>query len=245
MKWEDKGILINTSKFGETDLIGTFITFSHGLTKGLIKGGISKKQKSYLQPGNKFNITWKSRLEEQLGFFILDPIKIYGASLFNSELKLKLLSCMCNILYDSMAENHPAQTIYNTTNCLLDCINNQAIYDDLKLLYHYNEWEKTVIKELGFAFKLDKCNVTGITNNLCYISPNTGHAISKFVGEKYKAKLLPLPQLWKSDNFLKFNDLNNFNINEALKVLEFFYNKRIYIEKNKKFPYIRKTLYIN
>ena len=242
MKWEDKGILISIIKFQETDVIGTFITENHGLVKGLIKGGTSKKQKPYLQIGNEFNITWKSRLEEHLGFFILEAIKIYGTILFNNELKLKLLSCICNILYDSMAENHIATEIYKNTKLFIN--NLELNFNNLQLLYSYINWEKETLRNLGFAFNLTKCNATGSTSDLIYISPNSGHAISKFAGEKYKAKLLPFPIIWKNNKYTEFKNITQKNINEALTVLEFFYSKRIYFEKKKDIPFIRKTIYI-
>ncbi len=241
MEWQDTGILIGTIPFKEHDLIATFITKEHGLAKGLVKGGLSKKQKPLFQIGNKFNITWKSRLEEQLGFFITDTIKLYGNSLYNMELKLKLLASATGILYDCLTENTNAKNIYNETEFLLLLIETEK--DEKKLLYTYMWWEFQLIKELGFAFDLEKCNATGSTINLIYISPTTGCAVSKTTGEKYKNKMLPFPTLWKNLKFLQFTDLTFDNINESLKVLEFFLTKRFYTEKNIPLPFLRKTIY--
>ena len=241
MNWQDEGILIGATPFKEHDLIGAFITKNHGLSKGLIKGGLAKKQKPLFQIGNRFNIIWKSRLEEQLGFFTSDPIKLYGNSLYNMELKLKLLASSTGILYDCLTENTTIKNIYIETEELLQIIETQT--DELKLLYSYMWWEFNLIKELGFAFNLTKCNATGLTTNLVYISPTTGSAISQTAGEKYKSKMLPFPKLWKNLKFLKFTDLTFNNINECLKVLEFFINKRFYTEKNKSIPFLRKNIY--
>ena len=240
MKWNDKGILIGITKFGETDQIATFVTSSHGLSRGLIKGGISKKIKPYLQIGNEFEIIWKSRLEEQLGFFTFDPIKIYGASLFETQLKLTLLSCCCNLLYESMAENHPNHTIYLSTLNLIHDIESE--HNELGLLYEYMMWEFEMLSELGFALTLDHCNATGSATDLCYISPKTGHAICKTAGFPYRAKLLKFPTLWHNKNFLKFSELTLENIHEALHVLEYFFDQHIYIEKHKSIPYLRRNL---
>ena len=242
MQWQDTGILIGSSPFKEHDLIVSFITKEHGLAKGLVKGGLSKKQKPLFQIGNKFNITWKSRLEEQLGFFITEPIKLYGNSLYDIELKLKLLASATGILYDCLTENTVVKNIYNETISLLQTIEQEK--DELKLLYDYMWWEFNLIKELGFAFNLSKCNATGTTKNLVYISPATGCAISQIAGEKYKSKMLTFPILWQNLKFLNFSNLTFDNINETLKVLEFFINKRFYLEKNKPIPYLRKTIYI-
>ncbi len=238
MKWDDKGILIAISKFGDTDQIATFVTENHGLSKGLIKGGISKKQKPYLQIGNEFQITWKSRLEEQLGFFTFDPTKIYGASLFEKEIKLKILSCCCNLLYDCMAENHPNKNLFNTTLFIIHNIeteNNETI-----LLYKYMLWERELLSQIGFALSLDKCNATGSTENLIYISPKTGHAICESAGKPYSSKLLSMPKIWQ--NKVNIDELTQDQIKPALDVLEYFFNKHIYQEKGKTIPYIRRNL---
>ncbi|MBD5405612.1 DNA repair protein RecO [bacterium] len=240
MKWEDKGILISAKKFGETDIIATFITSEHGLSNGLIKGGISKKQKPYLQIGNSFNIIWKSRLEEQLGFFAFESTQILGTILFNNPLKLQILSSLCTLLYDSLAENQNYHNLYLQTKTLID--NLQTTSKDTELLLQYIIWEKNLLSFLGFALNLDKCNATGTTENLCYISPKTGHAICKTAGEPYKDKLLPLPKIWKKENELYLNEVCFSDLKEALQILSFFFEQRIYFEKNKPFPFIRKGL---
>ena len=241
MQWQDTGILIATTSFKEHDLIATFITQNHGLSKGLIKGGLSKKQKPLFQTGNKFNIIWKSRLEEQLGFFTVDPIKLYGNNLYDIEIKLKLLASATGILYDCLTENTNVKNIYIETNNLLNTIEQQT--DKLKLLYAYMWWEFYLIKELGFAFDLEKCNATGSKENLIYISPTTGCAISQIAGEKYKSKMLPFPTLWKNLKFLKFSDLKSENLQETLTTLQFFLNKRFYTEKSKPIPFLRKEIF--
>ncbi|MCR5506679.1 MAG: DNA repair protein RecO [bacterium] len=238
MQWTDKGILIAISKFGETDQLATFITENHGLSKGLIKGGLSRKQKPYLQIGNEFQIVWKSRLEEQLGFFSFDPIKIYGATLFETEKKLTILSCCCNLLYDCMAENHPNKKLYDITLFMIHNIEKEE--NENVLLYNYMLWEKELLAQIGFALSLDKCNATGSTKNLIFISPKTGYAICEEAGLPYKSKLLPMPEIWQKKPTI--SELSFEKIAEALKILAYFFDKRIYQEKNKTMPYLRRNL---
>lgn len=240
MKWDDIGILISVKKFGETDILATFITFEHGLSNGLIKGGISKKQKPYLQIGNSFNIIWKSRLEEQLGFFSFEATEVLGTILFDNPLKLQILSSLCSLLYDSLAENQNYPELYLQTKTLID--NLQTTSKDTDLLLQYITWEKNLLSFLGFALNLDKCNATGTTENLCYISPKTGHAICKTAGEPYKDRLLPLPKIWDPSFDISLKDISFTDLAEALKILSFFFEQRIYFEKNKPFPFIRKGL---
>ncbi len=238
MQWADKGILIAISKFGETDQLATFLSENHGMVKGLIKGGISKKQKTYLQIGNEFQINWKSRLEEQLGFFSFEPLKVYGAKLFETELKLTLLSCCCSMLYDCLVENQLNKKIYDITLFMLHNIESES--NDMIILYNYMLWEKELLSQIGFALNLDKCNATGQTTDLSYISPKTGHAICKSAGEPYRSKLLPMPEIWQSKPSVE--GLSFEKIAPALNILAYFFDKRVFQEKNKSMPYLRRNL---
>ena len=238
MQWTDNGILIGITKFGETDQLATFVTENHGLAKGLIKGGISKKQKPFLQIGNEFEIIWKSRLEEQLGFFSFNPIKIYGSNIFATEMKLSILSCCCNILYDCMSENYPNKKIYDITTFMIHDI--QTEENETILLYNYMLWERELLSQIGFALSLDKCSATGTTSNLCYISPKTGHTVCENIGKPYHSKLFLMPEIWQKK--LSKEEITIERITPALKILEYFFNKHIYQEKNKTIPYIRRNL---
>jgi len=53
--------------------------------------------------------------------------------------------------------------------------------------------EVMLLKTLGFGLDLGSCAATGEVENLMYVSPKTGRAVSAGAGEAYKDKLLPLP----------------------------------------------------
>jgi DNA repair protein RecO (recombination protein O) len=235
MRWEDGGILVAIRKFGETDQLASFLTRSHGLACGLVKGGISRKQKPYLQIGNSFGIVWKSRLEEQLGFFSFEPERLLGASMFDAPEKLAALSSCCSLLSDSLAENHPCERVFRMTESLIESLSGP---DDLNcVLFDYMVWEKELLSELGFRLSLEKCNATGATDDLCYISPKTGHAVCRAAGEPYKDRLLKMPEIWRGRG-----GMSPDGIAEALEILEYFFERRIYSEKRKPYPYIRRAL---
>ena len=54
-------------------------------------------------------------------------------------------------------------------------------------------FELTLLDELGFGLDLSKCAATGSAENLIYVSPRSGQAVSRDAGEPYRDKLLPLP----------------------------------------------------
>ena len=63
MNFEDKGFLINKSRYNENSVIAEFFTKSHGKCSGIIFGATSKKLKNYLLVGNKFHISYNAKSE--------------------------------------------------------------------------------------------------------------------------------------------------------------------------------------
>ena len=223
MEWRDRGILLAVRPFGETDSLASFLTQGHGLAMGLIKGGVSRKQKPFLQAGNSFDLTWKARLAEQLGFFACEPTKQLGASLYSEPARLAALSSSLAVLHDCLAAADANARIFEITTKFIE-----SLPGDQDCLALYADWERELLSELGFALCLDKCNATGTREDLCYISPKTGHAVCRTAGELYKDVLLPMPKAWGSA--------------ESLNVLEYFYRKRIYNESGRAYPFIRASL---
>ena len=54
-------------------------------------------------------------------------------------------------------------------------------------------WELVLLEELGFGLDLATCAATGSSENLIYVSPRSGRAVSAEAGEPYKDRLLALP----------------------------------------------------
>jgi DNA repair protein RecO (recombination protein O) len=54
-------------------------------------------------------------------------------------------------------------------------------------------FEAGLLSDLGFGLDLSKCAVTGSPDDLIYVSPRTGRAVSAGAGEAYKDRLLALP----------------------------------------------------
>ena len=49
------------------------------------------------------------------------------------------------------------------------------------------------MQELGFGLDLSRCAATGVTDDLIYVSPRTGRAVSRAAGEPYRDRMLTLP----------------------------------------------------
>jgi DNA repair protein RecO (recombination protein O) len=60
-------------------------------------------------------------------------------------------------------------------------------------LEDYVRWEIDLLADLGFGLDLTSCASTGQSDELIYVSPKSGQAVSTTAGEPYKDKLLALP----------------------------------------------------
>jgi len=54
-------------------------------------------------------------------------------------------------------------------------------------------FEAGLLADLGFGLDLSRCAVTGSPDDLVYVSPRTGRAVSAAAGDAYKDRLLALP----------------------------------------------------
>ena len=63
---------------------------------------------------------------------------------------------------------------------------------------YYVKWECGLLSALGFGLDLGRCAVTGTADDLAYVSPRTGRAVSRAAAAPYRDKLLALPTfLWR------------------------------------------------
>ena len=106
MEWRDEGLIIGVKKYGETSVILEAMTRAHGRHAGLVKGGRSKRMQPLLQPGNEVILVWRARLEDHLGLYQLEPIKLRAARLMASAAALQGVNLL-GALLRLLAERDP------------------------------------------------------------------------------------------------------------------------------------------
>jgi DNA repair protein RecO (recombination protein O) len=187
MYWTDEGIILGVKAHGENSAVVTVLTLGHGLTKGYMRGAFDKRSRATVQTGNRVAVTWRSRLEDQLGNFSLEMLTCYPARVFTQAAALSALTSACEVLGTVLAERQVVPDLYERFIFLLDDL---ASPDWEKT---YVRWELDLLKQLGYGIDLSRCALTGRTTGLAYVSPRTGRAVTELAGEPYRTKLLPLP----------------------------------------------------
>ena len=230
MQINDQGIILKKKKYRESSLLITFFSLNHGLNSGLVKGVLKKDFGTY-EIGNKVYIKSSFRLDEQLWNCRFELIKNNSVNYFNNQSKLSTLLTICSIIDLSLPKNNPQIKIYNKT---INLIENLLSKDWIK---KYIYWELFLLSELGYGLDLEKCVVSGKKENLIYISPKSGKAVSKTEGEKYKNKLLYLPKFLINKNVKPTKD----SLKQGVLLTGFFIDK--FLKKNnKKIPFYRKNI---
>jgi len=229
MNWSDKAIIISTRKQGENSLLVSVLTENHGLHSGMVSS--AKKYAAICQPCNFVHVSWNARLEEHLGFFTCESLKDNAHIIMFDKLKLHAVNSICSLLSRVMQEREVNRQIYNMVNSLIENI----ISDD-NWLEEYVFFELHLLSELGYGLDLDKCAVTGEKDSLYYVSPKTGRAVTKEIGEPYKDKLLRLPYFMNkhkniNGTLCRNNTSSNSDLMEiidGISLTRYFFNKCVF-----------------
>ncbi len=189
MEWRDEGALLSVRLHGESSAIIEVFTAAHGRHAGVVRGGASRRMAALLQPGSHVDVTWRARLEDHIGVFVAEPLHSRAAILAD-RLGLAGLNAVCALLHVALPERQPHPVLWKMTMALLD-----AMAADKAWTADYLRWELLLLDELGFGLDLTTCAVTGARDDLAYVSPKTGRAVSRAGAGDWAARLLPLPQV--------------------------------------------------
>ncbi len=190
MEWSDDAIVLAVRAHGEVGAILDVLTRDHGRHAGLVRGGASRKSKSVLQPGNRLRVTWRARLSEHLGGFVVEPVKLRAGSILEHRDALAGLNAFTSVASAVLPEREPHGSVFDAGEILLDAIGDDGFAHWGPL---YVRWEAGLLEELGFGLDLSQCAATGATDDLVFVSPRTGRAVSRAAAAPYKERLLPLP----------------------------------------------------
>jgi len=190
MEWRDEGFVLAARRHGETSVILDVFTPDHGRHAGVVRGGVSRKFAPHLQPGTQLDLTWRARLADHIGTLTIEPVRSRAALAMGSRRSLAGLNATCALLSFCLPERAPHPALYTRSEQLLDLLGQ----DDLWPLA-YLRWEMALLQTLGFGLDLSACAATGVNEELIYVSPKSGRAVSKQAAGIWSDRMLPLPDV--------------------------------------------------
>jgi DNA repair protein RecO (recombination protein O) len=193
MQWTDEGIVLGARRHGETSVILELMTRDRGRHLGLVRGGAGRRLRGVLQPGNSVSATWRARLDEHLGNYAVEGINLRTAGFLTAAHAVHgvtHLAALCRLL----AEREPHANVHGALEAILDSLDDPAAVAPMIARFEFG-----FLAELGFGLDLAACAATGATNDLIYVSPRSGRAVSRAAGEPYRDKLMRLPEFLRAD----------------------------------------------
>lgn len=187
MEWQDQGTVLSARRHGEHAAILEVFTETRGRHAGVVRGATSRKLAPSLQPGTQIAVTWRARLEDHLGSYAVEPLRS-RATIMSGRLELAALNAVTALLGFTLAEREPHPRLYQKTVILLDLLADTEAWP-----LAYLHWELALLDEMGFGLDTSSCAVTGATEDLAYVSPKTGRAVTAAGAGTWKDRLLPLP----------------------------------------------------
>lgn len=187
MQWTDDGIVLGVKRHGETSVILELMTLERGRHLGLVRGGAGKRLGGVLQPGNLLRATWRARLDEHLGNYAVEALNLRAAGYLTAAHAVHgvtHLAALCRLL----AEREPHARLHGELEPILDKLEDAAAVAPMVARF-----ELGFLAELGFGLDLSSCAATGTAEDLIYVSPRSGRAVSAAAGAAYQDKLLRLP----------------------------------------------------
>ena len=238
MEWTDEGVVLSTRTHGESAAIISLLTRDHGRHAGLVRGGAGRRQRPILQPGNLISVTWRARLEDHLGAYSVEPVRAYAATIMDDAGRLAALMSACSIIATALPEREPHGDLYDNVLALLEILTHA---DDLSLWgASYIKWELAFLSAMGYGVDLSSCASTGDTDDLIYVSPKSGRAVSKAAGAPYKGKLLALPPFLQS--LADPPPASASDLRDALTMTGYFLEHCLYAPHHKPIPEARAAL---
>ncbi|WP_120502072.1 DNA repair protein RecO [Roseovarius sp. EL26] len=190
MEWRDTGILLSSRTHGENAAIIEVFTPTRGRHAGVVRGGTSRKMAPVLQPGAQLDLMWRARLEDHIGTFQAELEQSRASQSMNDRLSLAGLNAVTALLLFCLPEREVHARLYERTQTLLNLLGQREVWP-----LAYLQWELALLEDMGFGLDLSSCAVEGArANDLSYISPRTGRAVSRKGAGDWADRLLPLPQ---------------------------------------------------
>ena len=196
MEWSDSAIVLSSRSHGENGVIVELLTHAHGRHLGLVRGGASRRIRPTLQPGNTLDAHWRGRLAEHLGSYTAELSNARAGALMEGRDSLAGLNAFAAICAAALPERQPYPPVFVAGEVLLDAM---AASDAAHWLPLYARWEAGLLEALGFGLDLSECAATGATEDLVYVSPRSGRAVSRAGAGIYADRLFRLPGFLAGD----------------------------------------------
>ncbi len=190
MHVEALAIVCAVRAHGEHGAIVRALTPTDGMLAGYVRGGRSRRLRPVLVPGNMIRADFRARTEEQLPALTVE-LSESRAGMMSEALPAAAIEWATALSATVLPEAQPFPRLYSALDGVLAAvIAAPAARGWATAMVRY---ELLLLTELGFGLDLSACVASGANDDLAFVSPKSGGAVSRSAGELYRDRLLPLP----------------------------------------------------
>jgi DNA repair protein RecO (recombination protein O) len=188
MEFEDQGFVLSSRAHGETGAIVEVLTAGHGKWTAHVAGGASRRLRPLMQAGARVIVTYRARVADQLGAATLEGVGEGPSEHFDDALALAALAAAAAVTGGALPDREPHPGAFLAFEALAAALADIDIWPPV-----FVRFEAGLLQDLGFSLDFSKCAVSGAVDDLIYVSPRTGRAVSAAAGAPYRDRLLALP----------------------------------------------------
>jgi DNA repair protein RecO (recombination protein O) len=143
-----------------------------------------------LLPGNLVQAEYRARTDDQLPHLGVELVASRGA-LLDEPLAAAAIDWATALTAAALPEGHAYRRLYDALDGLLAAI--EAAPSARPWAAALVRYELLLLAELGFGLDLSECAATGVREDLVYVSPRSGRAVSAGAAGDYRDRLFALP----------------------------------------------------
>ena len=190
MHIETQAIVCAVRAHGEHGAVVRALTAEAGMQAGSVRGGRSRRLRPILLPGNLVQAEFRARTDEQLAHLSVELVAS-RAPLHVEPLAAAAIEWACALTAATLPEAQPYPQLYDALDGVLTAI--EAAPSAKGWGAALVRYELLLLRELGFGLDLSECAATGAADNLAYVSPRSGRAVSEEGAGEYRERLMRLP----------------------------------------------------
>lgn len=188
MEFHEEAFVLSARAHGDTGVVVDLLTETHGRHAAYVAGGASRRMKPFLQAGARVIADYRARTSDHLGSARLEPVGEGPSVLFDDPLALAGLAAAAAVAQGALPEREAHPGAFLAFEALMGAFEIPAVWPAI-----FVRFEAGLLEDLGFGLDLVSCAVTGSVDDLVWVSPRTGRAVSSDAGRPYADKLLKLP----------------------------------------------------
>ncbi|HSR00781.1 MAG TPA: DNA repair protein RecO [Sphingomicrobium sp.] len=205
MRFEAKAIVCTLRSHGEHGGVVRLMTADHGLQAAYVRGARGRRMRPVLIAGNIVEAQFSARTETQLPQAAIELVHSRGP-LLSEPLPAAAIEWVTVLTATVLPEGQFYPRLYEALEGLLDAI--EAAPSASGWGSALVRYELLLLAELGFGLDLERCAVSGSSDELVAVSPKSGRAVSALEAEPYAGKLLALPRFVREGGFATWKEID-------------------------------------